>query len=151
MRWRNLALGVVAVVILMQFFQPEKNTGQRQGPQSLEAVMPVPGPVKQVLEKACYNCHSNHTDYPWYTHVQPLGWWLAHHVEEGKAELNFSEFGQLSARRQLSKMKSVAGSVEEGSMPLPSYLWTHPEARLTDAEKQLIMEWARMSADSLSR
>src|SRR4051812_6460773 len=91
---RRILLLLLAVLVIIQFFQPEKNENNDMTGQSndISSAMLVPDTVQAMLERSCYDCHSNNTKYPWYAEVQPVGWWLSHHVNEGKKELNFDEF-----------------------------------------------------------
>lgn len=153
MGWRpgKAATAVLVVFALMQFYQPKQGAGELEAqPQSIDAVYEVPGQVAGILERSCYDCHSNTTDYPWYSYVQPVGWWLEGHISEGKEELNFSEFGAYSKRRQGSKLESVAGQVKAGSMPPESYALVHRDARLTKEEVQVLTQWVQALQDSLS-
>ncbi len=97
----------------------------------------------QVLKTACYDCHSNRTTYPWYARINPVGWWLDHHIREGKEELNFSEFAAYDEKRQDHKLEETAGEVQEGHMPLPPYLFTHEDAKLSPAQVRLIADWVK--------
>lgn len=146
---KKILLGLLAAFILIQFFRPKKN--QSEGPQAnnIETKYSVPAEVKLILQKACYDCHSNNTSYPWYNNIQPVAWWLDHHVEEGKRELNFDEFTNASLRRQYHKLEEIEELVREGEMPLPSYTWIHKDAVLTDAEKNAIYGWVNTTMSSL--
>jgi hypothetical protein len=139
---KNILLVLLVLFIGAQFIRPERNLGQPEGPNFIGIKHPLSPEVHALLERACYNCHSNKTDYPWYANVQPVAWWLASHVKDGKRHYNLSEFGTYNAKREAEKLKETAGEVREGGMPLPSYTWMHPEARLTDAERKLIIDWA---------
>lgn len=98
--------------------------------------------MQLILDKACYDCHSNNTRYPWYANVQPVAWWLNSHVEEGKGEINFDEFLTYPAKKARHKMEEVNEMVKEGEMPLNSYTWVHKEAVLSQSEKLAIANWA---------
>ncbi len=89
------------------------------------------------------DCHSNNTRYPWYASIQPLAWWLADHVKDGKKHLNFDEYTQRSLRYQYHKMEETVEMVKEEEMPLPSYTWTHMDARLSNEERVAITGWAQ--------
>jgi hypothetical protein len=145
----KIILVLLAVFIVIQFIRPERNSGAPAGPADMMWHVSVPPRVAQVLKASCYDCHSNTTHYPWYTNLQPVSWWLAHHIKEGKEELNFNEFGTYSPRRQRSKLKAIGDSVKDGSMPLASYTLMHKEAVLSDADKALIIDWASRTMDSL--
>lgn len=137
-------------MVSIQFIQPARNIGDGKVlPVDISRTFQVPADVQLILQTSCYDCHSNHTRYPWYARMQPGGWWLASHIKAGKAELNFNEFGKYSRRRQQSKLKAMAGSVKEGSMPLPAYTWLHTKAKLNQGERDLIESWALKTRDSL--
>ena len=118
-------------------------------PQDIGTAYPMPDNVYHVLQTSCYDCHSNNTKYPWYNNVQPVAWWLNDHVEEGKRELNFSEFGSFSTKRKLKKLKEIVSEVEENEMPLNSYTLIHKDAALSPADKQLLIEWAKGLAQNI--
>lgn len=146
--WK-IFLGLLAGFIIIQFIQPARNRNEAVSPTDLARIFHVPADVQSSLRSACYDCHSNNTSYRWYSRVQPFGWLLADHIRKGKEELNFSEFGSYSRRRQVSKMSGIAGSVRDGSMPLRSYSMMHKRARLSDGEKALLIDWATKMKDSL--
>jgi len=121
--------------------RPARNLGATDGPNDLAGRAAAPEAVRRILADACYDCHSNRTGYPWYANVQPVGWWLAHHVKEGKRELNFTEFGAYAPPRAERKLGAIVREVQKGDMPLASYQWMHPKARLTDADRRLLVDW----------
>ena len=88
------------------------------------------------------DCHSNNPRYPWYAKVQPVDWWLTHHVNNGKKELNLDEYTNRSLRYQYHKMEEVAEQVKNGNMPLNSYTWMHKGAILSEQEKTTLINWA---------
>ena len=142
--------GLVLVLAAIQFFHPERNLGATGGPDDITPRFAVPPDVQTVLANACYDCHSNRTRYPWYANVQPVGWWLAHHISEARGELNFSEFGTYSAKRAARKLAAIIDQVEQGDMPLRSYTWMHPAARLTAAQRKLLTGWAQTLHDKIA-
>jgi hypothetical protein len=135
----------------MQFIRPEKNRTTIISITDIAHVVNVPVNIHDLLKTSCYDCHSNNTNYPWYANTQPLGWWLANHIKEGRRELNFNEFGSYSLRRQLSKLKAIAESIKDGSMPLSSYTLIHQNAKLSENDKQAIIDWTEKVRDSLSK
>lgn len=143
-----LTLGVLFVAI--QFIQPARNKNGQVLPTDISKSYSLPQNVQVVLKKACYDCHSNNTNYPWYVNIQPVGWMMARHIKQGKEELNFSEFGSYSPRRQTNKLKSIENSIKDEDMPLSSYTLIHKNAILSQAEKALVMDWARKTRDSLA-
>ncbi len=139
---KKIAVVLLGVLIGMQFFQPEKNQTEAADYVALfETETAPPAPVKQLLKTACYDCHSNHTVYPWYGNIAPISYWLDEHIEHGKEELNFSDWASYSAKKKEHKLEEMAEEVEEGEMPLNEYTWTHSEARLTEDQKKILMDW----------
>ena len=90
--------------------------------------------ISALLQESCYDCHSNNTEYPWYNKVQPVGWFLEDHINEGKEELNFNEWDAYSNRRKNSKLKSIISQVKDDEMPLASYTLIHKDAKLSNSE-----------------
>ena len=139
---KKVLLLLVVALIVIQFFRPEKNIHPQPQPANIASVYPVPANVDSILMKACNDCHTNNTRYPWYNNIQPVAWWLNHHVDEGKEELNFDEFATYAAARKYDKIKETKKEVDEGEMPISSYTLVHAEARLKDAEKQALTSWS---------
>jgi len=98
--------------------------------------------VRTILRRACADCHSNQTHLPWYARVSPVSWLITRHIEQGRQKLNFSEWPQNSANQK----QDIADSIDKAQMPLPSYLFLHPQAQLSTAEKNAIERWADSSA-----
>lgn len=137
----KILLGVTAILVVMQFFQPLANQSNKINDTHLEKTYAVPQKVKAILAQSCYDCHSDDTHHPWYYRFQPLGWYMAAHIKEGKKALNFSEFGTYSNRRQRNKFRSMLNQVKNGEMPLASYTLVHRNAKLSPEEKQILMDW----------
>ena len=108
----------------------------------------VPAQVRQILKTSCYDCHSNNTVYPWYAAIQPVSLLLADHIKDGKAELNFSEFGTYSLRRQYRKLEEIGEQVKEGEMPLTSYSIIHTNAKLSLDQQLVLSNWTVALRDS---
>ena len=142
---------LVLLLVAIQFIRPTKNKSAEAQTSDISVTMNVPDNVSIVLRKACYDCHSNTTNYPWYAEVQPVAWWLANHIDEGKDELNFSEFGTYKLKRKIKKFNEIATEVTEGEMPLNSYTWIHKDAKLTKEESNLIINWANEMANKLKQ
>jgi hypothetical protein len=147
---RNILLGLGAILVIIQFFQPAKNESNDES-QSISTKYNVPTDVAAILKVACYDCHSNKTEYPWYAKIQPVAWWLDHHVDEGKGEVNFSAFTARRIAVQNKKFNEIAEQLEKKEMPLPSYTYMglHADANLSDAQRQTIITWARAQMDTI--
>jgi hypothetical protein len=148
-RLKRILLGLLVVLILIQFIQPTRNKSKEILSTDLVKTIKIPQNVQSILKTACYDCHSNNTNYPWYSRIQPFGWLLARHIRLGKAELNFSEFSSYSMRRQIGKLNGIANSIKDGTMPLGSYTMIHKNARLSKEDKALLIDWATRTEDSL--
>ena len=154
---KTILLILFFLFLVIQFYQPDKNNNSITATNDIHSMVSVPDTVQQLLKVACYDCHSNNTNYPWYTNIQPVGWWLNDHIEEGKAHLNFNEFanipprnGKTTRERQLKKLEEVKETIEKSEMPLASYTLIHKEAKLNPAQKQLIIEWSENARHTIS-
>ncbi len=101
-----------------------------------------PAEVKAILQRSCYDCHSNETKWPWYSRVGPVSWVLASHVNEGREHLNFSEWGSLEDDVKVHAADEIWEEVEDEAMPLPMYTRVHPEAKLSEQDKTVLRAWA---------
>ncbi len=140
---KKILLILLVIVICIQFFRPEKNQSLKSEPGDIFVHYPAPNNVKQLVKVACYDCHSNNTAYPWYSNVQPVAWWLEHHIEEGKKELNFSEFAAYTAKKADHKLEEAVENIEKKEMPLGSYTLIHHKADLTDGQRDTIISWMK--------
>jgi hypothetical protein len=132
----------IVILILVQFIKVDKNESTDLS-YDISTSYPVSNDLSQLLKVSCYDCHSNNTTYPWYSEIQPVAWWLDHHVQDGKKHLNFSEFTKTKIAVQNHKFEEIIEMVEDKEMPLPSYtyLGLHPQANLTDNQRDLIVNW----------
>jgi hypothetical protein len=143
-----LSIGIVSIAI--QLFRPSHNKSYRVLDIDISKMVATSDSVLSILKNACYDCHSNNTDYPWYSNIQPTGWLMAYHIKKAKNQLNFSDFGFYSQRRQISKLEGIANSIKDNIMPLKSYKIMHKPAQLGTNEKILLINWAQQARDSLS-
>ena len=146
---KKIGLGLLVLLVLLQFFQPTKNQGEKYGSNDIYQVTMTPTLVQTALETSCFDCHSNSTVYPWYTKIQPIGLWMQYHVNERKEELNFSEFKTYTPKRQAHKLDEILEMIEEDEMPLASYTLIHKNAVLTEEQKVQILDWAKASAKEI--
>jgi hypothetical protein len=110
----------------------------------------VPKNVEAILRTSCYDCHSNNTNYPWYSNVQPIRFFMEHHIKEAKENLNFNEFGKYSKRKQESKLDRIVKQIQSDEMPLASYTLIHKNATLTATQKKEVLDWINKIEDSIS-
>lgn len=147
---KKIITGLFVLLIVIQFIRPEQNLSDDQT-HNIALKYPVSNEVEQILVVACNDCHSNKTVYPWYSNVQPMAWWLANHVNEGKRELNFSTFTSLPIAVQKHKLDETIEMVEDKQMPLASYtyLGLHKAANLTEDQRQILIKWAQEQINTL--
>lgn len=146
---KKILLVLLAALIVIQFIHPKKNNIEGPQPNYIGNNFNIPEDVKTILAKACNDCHSNNTRYPWYANLQPVHWWLENHIKEGKKKINYDEFTHRPLRYQYHKMEETIEMVKEGEMPLNSYTWTHKDAKLTDEEKSKLTGWAQSVMDTM--
>lgn len=136
-------------LIVIQFFPIILNESDYVPQSDFMVENQVPATIKNRLQVSCYDCHSNNTDYPWYSKIQPAAWYLEDHIQEGKDELNFNEWAEYSDRRKNSKLRSIISQIEEDKMPLDSYTLIHKDAILSDEDKRVIIDYMTALKDSL--
>ncbi|MDP3471180.1 MAG: heme-binding domain-containing protein [Algoriphagus sp.] len=141
---KKITLGLIVLLVLIQFIPAERNESN-DTEFDITKSYDVPDNVAMILKGACNDCHTNLTRYPWYSNIQPVKYMLADHVNEGKRKWNLSTFTKLPLAVQNHKFEEVVEMVEEKEMPLPSYtyLGLHPEAKLTDEERKILVDWAK--------
>ena len=147
---KKILLGLLSGFIAIQFIQPVQNTSKLILPTDIQKIYDSPGKIVAVLHNSCYDCHSNNTRYPWYSSIQPGAWLMGSHITEGKANLNFSEFGNYSNRKQQSKLQAIVNSINDNTMPINSYLILHRNAKLSAEDKIVLLNWINKIKDSLS-
>ena len=143
-------LGFV-IFLLIQFYQPARNLDYGQVlPTHFNKIYAVPSDVKSILRTSCYDCHSNNTEYPWYSYIQPPRMILDSHIKEGKENLNFSTFGDYSQRKQGNKVERIVKQIKSDEMPLATYTRMHKNAILSQENKRLLITWMENTRDSMS-
>lgn len=146
---KRTLIGLLIAFVIIQFIHPAKNISTVVTADDFNNLYQIPDSVQTILKKACYDCHSDNTSYPWYNNIQPVAWWLNNHINEGKGELNFSEFGKRPMAKRAKKIRKIAKEVQGGDMPLDSYTWIHKNAILTEAEKNMVINWANNLAQQI--
>lgn len=132
---------LLAVLLLIQLARPQKNTSASPAGKAFVDTFKVGEQVDAILAASCYDCHSNNTNYPWYSEIQPMAWLMDKHVKEGKEKLNFDELPAYGPRKLNSKFEQITKQIEQDKMPLNSYLWMHGGARLSMEDKKLLVEY----------
>lgn len=150
MKYFKILIAILGVALLaVQFVRPAKNRPQAPAGSGIESGFPVPVHVMQIFRRSCYDCHSDSTVYPWYAEIQPIGWWLNSHIEQGKRRIDFDRFAVYRPLRQYGKFKDIVEELQQDDMPLGSYLFIHRYARLTPDEKEEVIHWSGAMMDSM--
>lgn len=136
-----IAVVLFAAFLLAQLFRPDRANPPIVEAETLESTAPVPENVEAVLVRSCSDCHANKTNYPWYSNVTPFNFFLANHIEEGRRNLNFSVWNTYEKNRKRRKLDQICEQISEGQMPLPSYLWIHRDAQLSDEDRKILCDW----------
>jgi hypothetical protein len=147
--FKRFLVMLLLVFIIIQFFRPAKNKSEEISSNDITTKYIVPQDVQTILKTSCYDCHSNNTYYPWYNNIQPVAWWLKNHIDEGKRELDFSEFTTYRIGRQYKKLEEINKEVKEGEMPLESYTLIHGDAKLNQQQKLVLANWVTSLRDSI--
>lgn len=145
-----VVIGCVVLFLGLQFIRPARTNPAVDESQTVDARAQPPSPVKDILNRACSDCHSNKTEWPWYTNVAPLSWWITDHVNQGRQKLNLSEWAKLDRDRQGKKLQQICDEVTDGGMPLSSYLPMHPKAKLSEQDKKTLCDWTAAERAALS-
>lgn len=148
-RWAGIAIGIV--FLGLQFIRPAKTNPATDASRDLLAQVEVPAEVAAVVKRACYDCHSNETRWPWYSQIAPVSWFVVDHVNHGRRHLNFSEWAQYPGKDQTRIFSEIRDTVRDGFMPLPSYTLVHKDAMLSDADKKLLGDWAKAEGTRLTQ
>ncbi len=148
---KPLGIILLATLIIIQFFRPAKNVSASSTvfANDISKAYHVPDDVKLILETSCYDCHSNNTNYPWYSKIQPVAWWLNNHILEGKKEINFSEFASYRIGRKYKKMEEIVKQLKEDEMPLFPYTIIHRNAIMSKDQKLSVTVWANAIRDTI--
>ena len=137
----KIALVVILIFSVLQLISIDKIPFEEPTSSDLFAIEEAPEEVKKLIQTICYNCHSNQIVYPWYSNLAPVSWWIQDHIDHGRKHLNFSNWAEYTADKKAHKAEEGYEEVEKEKMPLPSYEFGHSEARLSDEERKLLVDW----------
>lgn len=139
LKW--IAIGIAVIFVAIQFVRIDKANPPIDPSKTIENTMNVPADVQQILARSCNDCHSNKSVYPWYSNVAPVSWWLKDHIDEARRELNVSEWGTYTNKKKEHKLEEICSETRSHAMPLPSYLWVHGDAALTESDINTLCTW----------
>lgn len=134
-------LFLIVLLLLIQFFRIDKQVIHSPVDKDFLINQSTPEKIASIIKNSCYDCHSNTTNYPWYSNVAPISWWIKHHVNEGKEHLNFSVWTDYSAKKATHKLEECVEEIEEGEMPLKTYTLIHHDAKLSSEDNTLLINY----------
>lgn len=141
MKKKIMILAIIIIIALVQLFQIDKSNPPVNKATAFATVNNTPNGVQNLLSTSCYDCHSNETKYPWYSYIVPLSYWIKHHIDEGREELNFSEWGTYSEKRKAKKIEECIEMISESEMPPAYYTWMHKGTALNASASKLLTDY----------
>jgi len=147
--FKRFLVFLLIAFLIIQFFRPKKNLSKAVAINDITTNYAIPADVHAVLKASCYDCHSNNSTYPWYNSIQPVAWYLADHIKEGKKEINFNEFASYKIAKQYRKLEEIINQVEMDEMPIESYTLINGGTKLNVAQKSMIINWVTVLRDTI--
>jgi hypothetical protein len=145
---KKILVVLVVLFVAIQFYRPARNLSADTS-LDIRGKYVVPDSVGRILARACNDCHSNSTRYPWYAEVQPVSWWLNNHIKDGKRHLNLNSFLGSRVAVQKKRMEDCIEQIDSSEMPLDSYLWIHKDAVLSEGDKAALKSWCQGVIDQM--
>jgi hypothetical protein len=145
------AVLLAAGIIGLQFIRPERINPLVVEAETLEAATAVPADVRAIIERSCRDCHSNNTDFPWYSNIAPVSWSVVEHITHGREELNFSKWATYTTDKKLRKLDEICDEVRAREMPHSQYLWIHWDAELSENQINILCDWTAKESAALEK
>ena len=139
---KKVALFLLLILLAIQFIKPAKNRAETPEDSGFLLETNPSDEVVEILKNSCYNCHSNQTNYPWYSDISPISFWIDNHIDQGKEHLNFSDWTNYDTDKKVYKLEEIIETIEAGEMPLREYIWLHQDSRLNTQQQKAVIEWA---------
>jgi hypothetical protein len=140
---------IIGLIVIQFVNKPDKTTSSEVSPAHITKQLNVPADVENILKRSCYDCHSNHTKWPWYSSVAPVSWLVADDVESGRKKMNFSDWTKLSESKREARLNDICEEIKADEMPLPKYLVLHSDAKLSQGDKDILCRWAETELKKL--
>jgi Haem-binding domain len=140
---RFAALAFVVVIVATQMIRPARTNPPTDPARTIGARLPVSSEAAAVMNRACRDCHSNDTTWPWYSNVAPVSWLVIDHVKSGRRHFNYSEWAGYAPDKANKLLHDICEEITDGSMPIGSYTLVHHDARLSDADVQALCTWTK--------
>ena len=147
--WLIIIGSFLALLIIIQFFRPEKNDKILNPQNDIIFSLEIPVNVKKTIVNACYDCHSDKTAYPFYNNVAPVSWLMAKHIRDGKEHLNFSDWANYDRKKQIKLLTAICEEITDGEMPLKGYVFMHSKAIINEKQLEDICQWTEEAAEQV--
>ncbi len=147
---RRFFLLALVALLAIQFIRPARNDGSISGAHDITHTVPVPDTVLAILKTSCYDCHSNRTVYPWYTNINPVGFWLKGHIDDGKRSINFSDLSGFTKKKLDHRLGDITEQIVSDEMPLSSYTLIHRYAILDTGQVNLLKTWVTTARSAVA-
>ena len=145
LKWTGIT--IVVLLVVSQAIRPAKTNPAIDESRTIQVHSQITPEVTAILERACYDCHSNKTIWPWYSQFAPVSWLLVSDVNDGRKDLSFSDWARYDPKRAARKLQEICEQIEKGEMPLKSYVLIHPAAKLSDSDKKILCDWAKQERE----
>ena len=145
LKW--IGIGLILALVVSQAIRPAKTNPPVDESKTMRANTQMSAEVAAILERACSDCHSSKTTWPWYSQIAPVSWYVISDVNGGRKELSLSDWGAYEPKRKARKLQEICEQIEKGEMPMKSYLLLHPAAKLSDSDKHVLCDWAKQERE----
>lgn len=146
---KKIIAGIIILLIAIQFIPVDKTNPLADPENDFIFINNPPSDIGNILKNACYDCHSNHTRYPWYSEIAPASWLIKEHVNNGRNHLNLSVWNDYKERKKDHKIAECIDMIKSGEMPMKGYVMFHSEAEISHEQKMQLINWFNELRDSL--
>ena len=140
---------LIGLFLLIQVYRPQRTRTDEITKDHITKAIDVPGNVQSIFKRSCYNCHSEQTDWPWYSNIAPVSWLVISDVTGARAKMNLSQFGKYTKDKQSRELSKICDMITNKDMPPAKYTMIHSDAVLTQEDKDMLCNWANAVSDSL--
>jgi len=142
LRWTTkVGLGVLVLLLAIQMIPVSPSNPPVEPARTIYSIQAVPEPVKEVFSQSCNNCHSDETEWPWYSHIAPMSWLISRDVRRARGVINLSQWGTYSVKQRQEKLEDICEQLANGEMPERRYLLFHHDARVTQSQRKVVCDW----------
>jgi hypothetical protein len=148
---KKILVVILVAFVIIQFFPIDKTVPAPTPGMDFLKIKNVKPEIAQLINNSCYDCHSNETRYPWYSGIAPASWFVKNHINNGRKHLNFSTFAVYEPKQQIHKLEECVEMIEKKEMPLDSYFLGHQDAKLTDEQRKILIDYFKKEKEETER